>query len=93
MLDIAISIETNAKGITVIETNHGSRLKAMSWPQDCESQLITFKPSSTTCDVIWPEQLADDIFSALKTLQAAKTLKGRKPNWYRRLMLYAEGAP
>ena len=92
MLDLAISIDADPKGTTVIETNHGTQLKAPGWPQDCESQLVAFNPSSKTCEVIWPEQLAGDIGRALKVLQADGVLKGRRPDWYQRLAYYAEGA-
>ena len=85
MLDLAISIDTDARGTTVIETNHGAQLKAPRWPQDCEFQLVAFNPSGKTCTVVWTEELADDIDHALKTIQETGVLKGTKPDWYRRL--------
>lgn len=92
MLDLAISIDADANGTPVIETNHGTRFKSPGWPQDCESRIVAFNPSGKTCDVVWPEQLAADIHSVLETLDAADALNGRKPDWYRRLALYAKGA-
>jgi hypothetical protein len=92
MLDLAISIDTDARGTTVIETNHGVALKAPKWPQDCDFQLVAFSPSSRTCEVIWTEQLADDIGKALRALDDASVLEARKPDWYRRLIRYARGA-
>jgi hypothetical protein len=90
MIDLAISVDTDARGTTVIETNRGSKLKAPRWPQDCETQLVAFNPSGKTCKVIWTEQLADDIGRAIRSLHDAGVLKGRKPDWYRRLAHCAE---
>ena len=92
MLDLAISINTDAKGTTIIETDHGIKLKAPRWPQDSDYRLVAFSPSGKTCDIIWPKNLAGDIGQALRALQAPGTLKGRKPDWYRRLAHYAKGA-
>lgn len=92
MLDLAIPIDTDTKGTNVIETNHGVQLKAAKWPQDCEFQLVAFNPAGKTCKVISTEQLVNDIRDALKSFQAAGTVKTRKPDWYHRLALYAEGA-
>lgn len=90
MLDLAISVETDRNGTTIIETNHGVRLKAPDWSQDCEFQLVVFSPLARTCHVISTEQLADDIRKALAALGDAGVLKPRKANWYRRLRRYAE---
>jgi len=92
MLDLAISTKTDSKRKTIIETNHGVKLKASGWPQDCESQPVAFSPSEDNCEVIWSEHLAKDISNALTTLENAGALKGRKPNWYRRLQRCATGA-
>jgi len=85
MLDLAISVNTNSRGTTVIETNRGVKLKAPGWPQDCDFQLVAFEPSAKNCEVIWSETLAEDIGRALMTLDSSVALKGRKPNWYLRL--------
>ena len=92
MLDLAISINTDSKGTTVIETNRGEKLKTLEWPQDCDFQLVAFSPSGTTGGVVWTEDLVEDIGRALTTLDRAGALKGRKPNWYRRLEHYTKGA-
>lgn len=92
MLDLAISIDTDARGTTVIETNHGVQLKAPRWPQDCEFQLVAFNPSGKTCNVIRTEHLAEDIGRALTALASSAALKGRKPDWFRRLERCAEAA-
>jgi hypothetical protein len=92
MLDIAISIGSDDKGISLVETNHGVHLKAPTWPQDSESRLVAFNPTSKICEVIWPEHLAVDIGHALRMLRLGSGLKHKKPDWYQRLAQYAEGA-
>jgi hypothetical protein len=91
MLDLAISINTDPSGVTVVETNHGAKLKAPAWPQDCDFQLVGFNPSGERCEVVWTEDLAEDIGRALMTLDRVGALRGRKPDWYRRLACYAKG--
>jgi hypothetical protein len=91
MLDLAISVDTDRNGTTIVETNHGVRLKARDWSQDCEFQLVAFTPSSRTCQVISAEELADDIRKALATLEEVSVLKARTADWHRRLRRYAEG--
>jgi len=93
MLDLAISIGTDQKGTTVVETNHGVEMKALGWPQDSDFQLVAFSPSRRTCEVISADQLADDIGNALLTLEATGAVKDQQPDWYRRLIRYARGAP
>jgi hypothetical protein len=92
MLDLAIPIETDANGITVIETNRGQAMKAPSWPQDSEFQIVAFGPTGKTCEIIWTEQLAQDIGKALAALDSSRALQGRKPDWYSRLRSCASGA-
>lgn len=92
MLDLAIPIDTDANGITVIETNRGEPLKAPRWPQDCEFQLVAFSPTGKTCEIIWTEELADDIAKALAALDSAGVFDSRKPDWHRRLTRCARGA-
>lgn len=89
MLDLAISIDTDSRNTTIIETNHGVKLKAPGWPQDCDFQLVAFDPSGKSCEVISAESLAEDIGKALMTLDGATHFKGRKADWYRRLERYA----
>jgi|SwirhisoilCB1_FD_contig_21_24948407_length_457_multi_2_in_0_out_0_1 hypothetical protein len=91
MLDLAISIDTDSRGTTVIETNHGIELKAPSWPSDCDCQLVVFSPSRKLCEIVYAEELAEDIAMALVTLDRAAALKGTKPDWYRRLKDCARG--
>ena len=42
MLDLAISVNTDSRRTTIIETNRGVKLKAPAWPQDCDFQLVAF---------------------------------------------------
>ena len=91
MLDLAISIDEDSRNVRVVETNHGTNLKAPGWPQDCEFQLVAFVPSGEACEVVSSACLAEDIRRALTSIDRTRALKGRKPDWYRRLELYAEG--
>ena len=91
MLDLAISEDTGQKGRTVILTNHGEKMRAKTWPQDSDFQLVAFPPSARACRVLWPEELAADIAVALKTIDEAATLATPKPAWYRRLARCASG--
>jgi len=90
MLDLAISIDTDPANTTIIETNCGVRLKAPDWPQDCDFQLVAYDPSGDSCGVVSAEGLADDIGEALLMLDRAVSPAGEKPDWYRRLKLYAK---
>jgi hypothetical protein len=91
MLDLAISINTDKNGATVIETNRGVELKATRWPQDYDFQLVAFSPGGKTCRVIWTEQLSEDIRNALTALNQTGGIRGKKPDWYRRLSCYGSG--
>ncbi len=93
MLDLAISIDTDSKNITIIETNHGVELKAPDWPQDCDFQLIAFDASRDSCEVVSAEVLAEDIGKALVMLEQVMAFKFGKPDWYRRLERCAIRAP
>jgi hypothetical protein len=91
MIDLAISIDADQSGATVIETNHGRRFKAPRWPQDCEFQLVAFDPSALSCNVVQTESLAVDIAIALTALRQAGVVEGRKPDWFRRLERCSQG--
>jgi hypothetical protein len=91
MLDLATSTETDSK-VTVIETNHGVLLEAPGWPTDTDFELVAFSPLERTCEVIRASDLAADIAMALSTLDKTAVWEGQKPDWYRRLASYAEGA-
>jgi hypothetical protein len=91
MLALAIPMDTDSRGNTIIETNAGHELKARRWPQDCEFQLVAFGPASTTCQIVWPAQLAEDIATALQLVDRLGNFHGAKPDWYRRLHRYSKG--
>ena|SRR5712664_4233201 len=92
MLDLAISEDVNSKGETIVLTNCGRTMRAPRWPQDCDFQLVGFAAAAAACDIVWTEQLAQDIGMALEALRTAGAPTGRKPAWYRRLARYASGA-
>ena len=92
MIDLAIAMDTDQKGTTVIETNTGVKLKAPEWPRDCDFQLVAFSPTGKTCEIIFADQLAKDIKYALLRLESTGAMEKQKPDWYRRLNRYARGA-
>lgn len=92
MLDLAIEIDADKRGIAVVETNHGDRKKAPDWPRDCEFQIVAFSPSGNNCEVVEADGLAEDIANALKALDEANAFSRRRPDWFRRLQRYARGA-
>jgi hypothetical protein len=92
MLDLAITIDSDSRGIDIVETNHGERFKAPFWPRDCEFQIVAFKPGAKTCEVVESGALAEDIGEAIRALKKAGAGKGRRPEWFERLSRYADGA-
>ena len=90
MLDLAIADDIGPKGETIVLSNHGHRMIAHDWPQDCDFQIVAFSSSARSCKVIWSEELAVDIGRALKALDDAQAVTGKKPGWYRRLMRCAQ---
>jgi hypothetical protein len=91
MLDLAISIDTNFSGTDIIETNHGGVFEAPEWPRDCEFQLVAYRPSDKSCEVISATALAEDIGHAINALQMSDTFDGAQSEWYWRLKQYAAG--
>jgi hypothetical protein len=90
MLSLGIPIDFDDSGNTIVDLNIGRELKAKDFPQDSEFQLLAFRPTGKTCEVVWVEELAQDIGQALRALE----LTGFKPvksDWYRRLALYCSG--
>src|SRR6266446_5906857 len=85
MLDLAIPMEDEHKGNTIVETNHGDRLVAPDWPHDCEFQLVTFSPKGRRCKVVYINELSKDIAEALKMIDDLGIRGERKPEWYRNL--------
>jgi len=91
MLDLAIPEDVDGKGRTIVVTNHDEKMSTDRWSQDSDFGLVAFPPSGRACRVLWPEELAADIATALKALDQAGALTGRKPGWYRRLARCASG--
>jgi hypothetical protein len=73
MIDLAISVDDEARNVTIVETNYGDHLAAPKWPQDSDFRLVVFSPHALKCDVIPPRELARDIAQALEALE-----KGRR---------------
>ena len=93
MLALAILDDSDSSGNAIVETSDGTRLKCPSWGTDTDPQLVAYSPSRKTCDMLWPVEVCSDIAEALRALEAAGALKHRKPDWFRRLKLYAAGVP
>lgn len=91
MLALAIPIDIDGRGNTIVETNAGHQLKAPRWPQDSEFQLVAFRPSSRTCQIIWADQLAEDIAKVLELLDKLGVHRKSKPDWRQRLKKYSDG--
>lgn len=91
MLELAIPIDVDRRGNTIVETNSGRELTAPGWPQDSEFQLVAFPPSASSCEVVWIEQLAEDIANAMELLDTAGIHADAKPDWHQRLVQYCNG--
>jgi hypothetical protein len=89
MLKLAIPIETDRTGATVVETNNGCVLRVTDWPQDCEFQLVAFRPRSRKGTLVRTDQLAEDIQKALAAMDTTGVTFREEPDWYRRLVQYA----
>jgi len=92
MIDLAICVDDDARGVTIVETNHGDHLAAPKWPQDSDFRLVAFSPRAKVCDLIAPRELARDIGLALEALEPTLPPVGKKPEWYRRLRKCAAGS-
>jgi hypothetical protein len=92
MIDLAISLENDARGTTIVETNHGDQLAAPDWPQDSDFRLVAFNAKGGECEVVPPRELARDIARALRTLKPMFKGASEKPAWHRRLTKYAAGS-
>jgi hypothetical protein len=85
MLNLAIAVDVDRNDNSVIETNSGDTLVAANWPQDCESQVVSYRKGSRTCRIVHLETLSDDIGQALKLIERSGFVGGKKPNWFVRL--------
>ena len=91
MLSLGIPLDFDQAGNTIVDLNIGGELKAKDFPQDSEFQLLAFRPTGKTCEVVWIEELAKDIGDALVALERSGFTQRTKPDWYRRLALYSSG--
>lgn len=85
MLNLAIAVDIDRDNNSIIETNSGDTLVAPKWPQDCESQVVSYQNGSRTCNIVNLETLADDINQALALIERANFIGGNKPDWFVRL--------
>ena len=90
MLSLGIPIDFDDAGNTIVDLNTGGELKAKDFPQDSEFQLLAFRPTGKSCEVVWVEELANDIGEALAALERTG-FKQAKSGWHRRLTLYSSG--
>jgi hypothetical protein len=91
MIDLAISIDEDARGVTVVETNRGDRFAVPKWPQDSDFRLVVFSSNGKDCEVVPPRELAHDIALAVDAANRSLKPGSRKPDWYRRLKKCAAG--
>ena len=92
MLDLAISVDQDRDMTVIVETNNGKCLKAPGWPQDSDMQLVTFDPARNFCGVVVASELAADISMLLRFVKGRRPIRGRKPDWLKRLEEYSEGS-
>ena len=88
MIDLAISVDDDAQGLTIVETNYGDRLTAPHWPQDSDFRLVAFSPTAKECAVIAPRELARDI-AVIGVIQLCALLYGSALLWKARPLYYA----
>jgi hypothetical protein len=85
MLNLAIAVDIDRNNNSIVETNLGDTLVASDWPQDCESQVVSYRKRGRTCRVVHLEALSEDIGQALALIEEAGLLAGQKPDWFVRL--------
>lgn len=85
MLNLAIAVDVDRDNNSIIETNSGDTLVAPNWPQDCESQVVSYRKGSRTCRIVHLETLSKDIGQALTLIERAGFVAGKKTDWFVRL--------
>jgi hypothetical protein len=85
MLNRAIAVDADRNNNSIIETDAGDILVAPDWPQDCESQIVSYRKGSRTCKVVYLEQLSEDINQALSLINRSGVVGRKKPEWFVRL--------
>ena len=92
MLSLGIPIEFDDAGnTTIVDLNIGGELRTKDFPRDTDFQLLAFRPHAKTCQSVAIDELAGDIAQALSALEQGGFVRGRKPDWFRRLALYCSG--
>jgi hypothetical protein len=89
VLNLAIAVDVDQNDNSIVETNSGDTLVAPDWPQDCESQVISYRKGSQTCRVVRLETLSSDIGQALALIERFNSVAGKKPDWFVRLQKLA----
>lgn len=85
MLNRAIAVDIDRHNNSIIETDTGDILVAPDWPQDCESQIVSYRTGSKTCRVVSLETLSEDIREAMALIESSGCFAGKKPDWFIRL--------
>jgi hypothetical protein len=85
MINLAIAIDVDRSDDSIIVTNSGDTLVAPNWPQDCESQVVSYRKGSRTCRIVHLETLSNDIGQALMLIERAGLVAGKKSDWFVRL--------
>jgi hypothetical protein len=85
MLNLAIAVDIDRNNNSIIETNSGDTFVAPDWPQDCESQVVSYQKGSHTCRVVHLESFSEDVGQALTFIERAGLFAGKKPDWFVRL--------
>ena len=85
MLNLAIAVDVDRNGHSVVETNAGDILVAPRWPQDCEFQIVSYRKGDRTARIVYYDELSEDIGHALDVIQRERCLGRTKPDWFIRL--------
>jgi len=85
MLNLAIAVNVDRNGNSIIETNTGDTLVVPRWPQDCEFQIVSYSKGDRTARVVHYDTLSEDIGHALDVIERGGCLGRNKPDWFGRL--------
>ena len=85
MINLAIAVDFDRHNRSIIETNSGEILVSPDWPQDCESQVVSYRKGGREGHVVNLELLAEDIRQALAVIGEAHSFGRKRPDWFTRL--------
>lgn len=85
MLNLAIEVDVDQHGNSVIQTNTGDILMAPGWPRDCEFQIVSYRKQKRIARVVHYDTLSKDIDRALEMIKRARLIGRSKPKWFVRL--------